>query len=430
MKFSEFFEIINRRKWILIGATLLVFMFSFLSFNFKKDLYTSSCKVLVQQEEPLYWYVDRGRLPLMDVDYSGYLMIRTIDTQVEVMKSRPLIEQAFIEANISRSDIVSYNISPIKQSDVITIEVKALNPYSAMKFANKIGEVYIKKSQELMLESIQKSLVYVEEQLNKQKAKLENDENNLREFKEKTGIVELSGESQRKLTLLTSYETEREKAKLELESVSKQLDEYKKKLSTEEQTIIDGITIAENPILMDLKSKLSNLQVKYSSLITKYEKKHPEVISLESEIKEIQEQMSKESAQVIERKMEKINPARTALLTSIVNLEIAKISLQSKIEGLVPLISSIQNEISKLPKEEINFISLSREKQLSESLYLLLEEKYQDLKISKSLKVIPARIIEHATLPRSPAGPDKKLKLFLSLILGLSIGIGIFFLIE
>jgi polysaccharide biosynthesis transport protein len=74
--------------------------------------------------------------------------------------------------------------------------------------------------------------------------------------------------------------------------------------------------------------------------------------------------------------------------------------------------------------------SLRKELEMNSSMYVMLSEKYENLRINEAVGDSFARVIESAVVPQDPVKPNKKLYLAASLLIGLLLGSGIILLRE
>ncbi|MFN3550210.1 MAG: GumC family protein [Endomicrobiia bacterium] len=158
-----------------------------------------------------------------------------------------------------------------------------------------------------------------------------------------------------------------EKQLLDAEKNLKESEEKLRKFS--EQTKATGIG-------GQLAVELLTLQSKKSELLKTYTENHPEVVSITQKVKFIEEQLT------------------------------------------------------KLPKEELEYARLTREVKLNEELYTLLAKRYKEAQISEADRVQTATIVTEAITPKSPIKPNRVTNVSLGLILGLILGLLFAFVIE
>ncbi len=89
-----------------------------------------------------------------------------------------------------------------------------------------------------------------------------------------------------------------------------------------------------------------------------------------------------------------------------------------------------ERRLEKLPDQELRLARLERAVNVSENIYLLLLEKYQEARINEVMEFKDIRIIDKALAPDQPIKPRKMLNLAIGGILGLMLGVMLAFFME
>ncbi|MCX7716607.1 MAG: Wzz/FepE/Etk N-terminal domain-containing protein [Endomicrobia bacterium] len=158
-----------------------------------------------------------------------------------------------------------------------------------------------------------------------------------------------------------------EKQLIDAEKTLKESEEKLRKFTEETKTTGVGGQLAV---------ELLSLQAKKTELLKIYTEKHPEVISITQKIKFIEEQLT------------------------------------------------------KLPKEELEYARLTREVKLNEELYTLLAKRYKEAQISEADRVQTAFIVTPAVIPTKPVKPNLMTNLSLGGFIGIIIGLIFAFVVE
>jgi uncharacterized protein involved in exopolysaccharide biosynthesis len=97
-----------------------------------------------------------------------------------------------------------------------------------------------------------------------------------------------------------------------------------------------------------------------------------------------------------------------------------------KLEDSKQKLDSISAEISNLEgsRKEVPE-SLRKELEMNSELYVMLSEKYENLRINEAMGESTAKITETAVVPEEPVKPNKKIILISALLIGLIVGCGI-----
>lgn len=83
----------------------------------------------------------------------------------------------------------------------------------------------------------------------------------------------------------------------------------------------------------------------------------------------------------------------------------------------------LNTRISNMPKTQQEILSLTRDVQSGQEVYMLLLNKQQELSINKASTVGNVRIIDNAVAEKKPIAPKKSVIVFISLVLGLFVSI-------
>lgn len=116
---------------------------------------------------------------------------------------------------------------------------------------------------------------------------------------------------------------------------------------------------------------------------------------------------------------------RTAILTSIDNM-IATLGLQ--LERIESQEQQIMARISSSSEQELQLLSIEREQQMLQNLYVFLLQKREDNELAALVNVGNTRLIVSPTGPRKPVAPNTQMILLAAFVLGLGLPFAFFFL--
>lgn len=159
--------------------------------------------------------------------------------------------------------------------------------------------------------------------------------------------------------------------------LEKQLNKVETQLtSAEEQRKKFKETQAVTGIAIPLENKLVELRTQLSDLLTKATEKHPQVIRLKEQIQNLQEQ------------------------------------------------------VKAMPSSELEFARLTRDVQVSEKLYTMLRERFEESRISEAENIGDATVVSLATVPKNPFNINSKIGILFGSLLGLMFGFVVAFIME
>lgn len=104
--------------------------------------------------------------------------------------------------------------------------------------------------------------------------------------------------------------------------------------------------------------------------------------------------------------------------------------LEAKKDAIKKQIAEQEKRLKGLPTTEIKFAKLLREQQIAIKIYTELLSKYEEYKVQEVAKTSSAKLIEPAIPPKDPIIPKKKILVVVSFLFGLSLSVGILYLID
>ena len=116
-----------------------------------------------------------------------------------------------------------------------------------------------------------------------------------------------------------------------------------------------------------------------------------------------------------------------SIISSIDNL---LASLKIKQKGLSAQEDKTKRRIASVPSQEKQVASISRDQKIKEELYLYLLNKREENAMTLAITENCARVIDEAHGSDIPVAPRKMMILFVALIIGCVIPLGVFYLIE
>lgn len=118
---------------------------------------------------------------------------------------------------------------------------------------------------------------------------------------------------------------------------------------------------------------------------------------------------------------------RSAILRSVENL-ISTLKLQqAKIESQE---KQILSRMSSSSGQELQLLSIERQQQITQNLYMFLLEKREENELAALINVGNTRVIMNPNGPSQPVSPNKMMIVFAMLVLGCGLPFGVFFLMK
>lgn len=370
-----------------------------------------------------------------------------ISTEIEIIKSRTVVERAvdaiglheFVRQSrreITKDQLVQtiikswMSVSPVKDTRIVRLSIQHEDPVLATKLANAIATAYNERLKELSQTEYTLRRTFIEQQIPKVEEKLVQEQERLKQFKEKNQIFALSEEAKSILSMLSNYDSEYNRLNLELQEISTKIKVLRDTLSKVDQKIISSEVITSNPVIEQLRAKLANLQVELSGLLQTYPESDKRVIALRSQIAETELLMKKEVEKVVSSQTQVVNPMYTQTLAELMDNEGRYQILQARLNAVDKLRKAYQQRVQTLPSIEQELVELERNLAVQSQIYTILLQRLEESRIAEAGVSGNAQIVDSAVVPNIPVKPNKRLTLAIGGVLGVFVGVMLVFLVE
>lgn len=321
-------------------------------------------------------------------------------------------------------------VSPIRETQTITIALESYDPDEAAIILNELVTQYYSNDLERVSNSAGKVRAFLEAQINDVEPKLSAIEQQLSEFLESEGVIDLDENAKQLIQRSSEFEAQLFTARAELTITNEQLVFLKEQLSEKQRQVLDNRLQVANPLILTLREEIAMSE---KSLIGSDEKS-TNVQLKRKEIEVLRKRLEEETVRLVNAGYlpGDTDPMRVnqLILDQIVALEAQKVSLETKVAEYGKLNDYYQELIESIPSTSISYIRLERERQTHERIYLLMKERYEEARIQEASQISNVYVIDKAEPNYRPIKPKTNLNILLGFIFGLAAGIGVILLRE
>ena len=374
--------------------------------NMTDGIYDERFHITLLDSSHFSFEIELDNRSLKDYSYSGThnfgSLIKTPFFSFTISKNESVPfpaseEEYYFVVNSMNKLFSTYNeklkVEPInKDATIVQVTVQDNLPERATDFLNMLGKVYINRDVKDKSSVAALTLKFVDEQLEEISKTLNTTELELQKFKEKKGMVDLSEESKSYLVRVTSIEQDRMKADINLRTLDFLYDYVTGNKDVE--SFAPSSLGTPDPLLIELITKLKELQSKRKSLMYGSSAQSPAI-------------------KVIDEQIEQTKRALVENINNIRNLT------RSNLKGLNSQLSEYENYIHKIPNIERELLGIRRNFTVNENIYLYLLQKKAETGIAKATAVSDNKVLDTASLNNIPVIPNRKAVAIITLILAL-----------
>ncbi len=288
-----------------------------------------------------------------------------------------------------------------KQTNIIKLSYKDTDPELARDVVNNLVQSYLEQTISFKAEEANRTVQFLEQQLEKVKQDLELAERNLEAFKRTTGVMQLDTEVQALIGKLS--ETEKERAGVTIQKKQAEFSLESLKHATSKNEPYSPVVFRQDPLIAGIAGKLADLEIQKQALLNDYTATHPLVKSLQDQINELQH---------------KIGMTYDTSFRNLVKQE----------KDYTRQLGIYEAKMRRLPSTERELARLTRLFKVNADIYTFLLQKREETNIAKASTISNIDIVDPAVTPEDPIKPKVPLYLILGFLSAVISGIFVAFI--
>jgi polysaccharide biosynthesis transport protein len=407
-----------RDRWLMIVSVFVVTLVSAVVFtSYQTPIYQAGATVLIEPETPKVM-----NIPEVTRETGGSQEYYA--TQYKVLQSRPVVEAVIQRLNLKQrlpglarakdpywSLVRDLTIEPIKMTRLVLVKFDSEDPELATEIANAVAEQFVEYGRDVKRAEAQTATVWLNQQIESLRAKAQQSSSALRLYQAKADLLGLKEQreiTQAKLIDFNRAYLEAQGQRMTAESRLRELSRIAKDPATSETLL----SITGDPVIQKLKTAASDLQIERSKLAQVSRAKHPDLIQLDAQIREVNERLQAEVQKMI-RVVE-------------TDYKVAK----AREDTVLANVNELRREARALHEREAQALSLEREKDSAEEIQATVLKRLKETGLESALTASNIRVSEPAIRPTLPVRPRTRLIWTLASVFGISLGVGVAFVVD
>lgn len=400
--------------------------------------YEAEMKILVKRErvEPVVSADPDVRSPArMDVTEDQ------LNSEVELLKSRELLEQVAVAAGlhidapgsgVSRNTLAravqrlqsNLKISPIRRTTFIRVTYRAFDPAIAARVLTELARLYPEKH--VALHRPPRAYEFFTAQAEQFRAELDDAERRLKEFGRQQHVVSADVERQNTLQRLADFEAALEQAHGSIADATRRITELESEAASTPARQTTQIRTSENRELIgQLKPRILDLEVKHADMLRKFAPSYPPALEVEHELNQARDALARAEEAPFTEETTDQNPTHQWLQSELARVKTERAAVLARAEALTNSVGIYRERARQLDEQAAIQQNLTRTMKAAEENYLLYRRKQEEARISDALdrtRIVNVAVAEAPTVPSTPANiaPTWLLMLgaFLAVVLG------------
>lgn len=413
LDFSGSWRTVRRSSLIAAGIFASVVFLSFAYALRLKPVYEASGKLLFKVDSTaaltsLSNETDPGTLRSLLVDQTP------LSTQIEVIKSRPLIEKTISLLDLEneaetlpKPDNLAEDIEVklIGGTDILRIAYQHPDPQIAAQTVNTLVQVYQDYSIDAGRVEIREAREFVSDQLPQTEQSVQQAEAALRTFLEDNEAVAIDEEARVSVTSAEAMRSEIVSLTAAIEEAEARLRSLQAEINLSPQEALAVSKLSQTPSIQNLLTSLKEKENEVAIKQVQFTPESPVLNKLLAEEAAVRRLLSQEIQAVlgystsVDASMLSATPLELSLIENFLTTKIERESLAERLAILQASASNYQQRVQTLPRLQQRKRELERQLDAAQTTYESLLNRLEELQVQENEAAKNTRFIEPATIP-------------------------------
>lgn len=427
--------VLFRGKWLILLTLLTAAVVTGFIVSRTTDKYESRMKLLVKNMRADVQVTAAKDDPVSD----GEVSESQINSEIELLKGRDLLEQVVIRASLagpvgeggegkSIEEAVyklekDLRIAPVKKANIIEVSYSSPSPERSAFVLNQLAELYLDKH--LKVHHPPGAFEFFKNQADVYEKDLNQAEGRFSAFQQKTGSVGIN--QQKELTITRLAETKSKLKDLEgaISETDKRIAALTAQLSTTDKRITTQNRVIPNQYSVErMSTLLVELRNRRTQLLNKYQSSDRVVKEVDEQIAITSEALQKATKSTSSEEATDVNPLRQTLESDLNKAKVDQAGRIALRKNLSEQVASYQEQLTRLTGATVIHDDLARQVKQNEETYQLYAKKEEESRIGDALDKQKISNVSVAEAPIAPLVPKRNERL---LVAGIGMTVGLLF---
>jgi len=422
----DFLAIGFRQRPLILNTFLGIFSVAIVIAFLLPKKYESQMKILVRHERAESVVSPEREAP---VQWRTEVSEEELQSEAELIKSRDLLTKVVVACDLQNLGTAPFwsrgkdngdqkisravlslekdlTVQPIKLTNLIGVSYKARDPQLAARVLNSLASLYLEKH--LAMHRAPGQFEFFHQQAEEYRKALANEEEKLTNFSREQGVVNPTLEKEMSVRKLAEFEAESKGARATMAESRQRIVTLESQLATLPNRQTTQVRTSDNPELMqNMKSRLLELELKRTELLTKFEPTYRPVQEVEEQITQTKAAIESAEKAPLRDETTDRDPTYEALRSELAKAKTELAATQARTVATSSLIRTYRSESEKLDRKEFLQQDMVRAAKADEENYMLYLRKAEEARISDALdrqRFSNVVVAEPATVPFTSQG--------------------------
>lgn len=347
---------------------------------------------------------------------------------------------ALADLSISQA-IENLAIRQAGNADILMVSYTDSDPQRAKVVLERLGQTYVNYSLERQRSQATNAIDFIQEQLPKAQAELNDAAIAVRQFREQHGIIDPDTYAQDVGQLQQSLIQQAQQASVTLTRTQREYEQLRQKVESVGQNpevALKEAVLGEDTVYQSLVQQLQQLEAKYQLERTRLQDTHPVLQDLKLQRDRMEQLVQARTERVLgnattDRDLEDVSGSgdtQANLADRLLQTETELAAQTSQLDAIRQQEAAVADSFQQIPQLQQTYADLQRELEVKSQSVKKFLERRQELEIVEAEEIAPWQILEPPYLPAVPISPNVKRGLVLGAIAGVLAGVATAWVLE
>jgi capsular exopolysaccharide synthesis family protein len=410
MSIADFWRVYRaaiRRKWLMaavVGSTMVVVGIGCLVLP---RYYRATALVMPSDEALQKSVISRGA-PGAQPAYDPQVREERLANLIYLAQSQVVLSRAADSLGLKEplpklSRRVEVDALP--QTAILRITALDKDRQRSISLVNSMAQTFADFYHELSHREAVSNRVFLERELDSALRDLSAAQNRLAGYRATDGGAGVALDATQ--DAVSPAEKERDDTEAQLRETSARLEAARSRLAQEQPTVLTEEGTTDNPAVTKLQTDLADLERKLAAQLAIHTDRHPEVIALRAQIDDLRRRLSTEMQRVVKHRTIARNPLYAQLSMQVADLQAGKMALQARLDAMNRMVERERGQYSRASARGVELAALTRDYRIAEDTYRRLKAAVDQARIDEKV-TSGTGAIQVVDLARSAQGPVTK----------------------
>ncbi|NES99870.1 MAG: polysaccharide biosynthesis tyrosine autokinase [Sphaerospermopsis sp. SIO1G1] len=409
---------------------------SFLATTFIKPSYQADGRLLFKK--PSFQLIGTDLIPNSHQSLSDLKSLvstqNPIVTQKEVFYSPAILQKTIDKLELKDKEGEPLSVNDLAKSlslkivggtDVLRVSYESRNPEETAAIVNTVMESYLENNTVTTRLEAEATYNYIGRQIPKTASQLKFAELALRNFQQEHNTVDLSSETASTASAISSIKRDIYSTQTQLDLINTQIASINQKINVSSQQALTVSSLNNSSSVQSIMTQIQEIDRQLALERSRYFDSHPVIVDLIAKKRTLNNLLETEIQQtigsnnIVSQRFLQIGQFREKLTQDLVQLDIQRQSLETKVISLGNTLRVYESEAKNLPIFLQQERELKRKVELAQNTYETIVKKAQELELAQNQSTPNARIIALAKVPEKPLSSKKPVVIVLGVLSGI-----------